>query len=349
MKLSYLYVFIIALFSICSACSNGDSDLDDLEEQIENMDDERDLDGEDDEQNDEHGDQDDNDEHDRDCFDFVYPISYTMPDGSTISGDSEDVIDEQISNWYASNGESDIEPKIVFPIQIKIEDRLVDVDSEEALERFITEHCEREEGEDHWDCFEFVYPISFTMPDGSTISGENEEALDELIEDWYVNNGESDQRPQLVYPVQIIIGDQLFDVNSDAALESIITEHCEREEGGDHWDCYEFVYPISYTMPDGSTISGDSEDALDRQIRDWYNENGESDIRPQLIYPIEIIFGDRLIDINSDEEFERFITEHCERDEEQEFDCPELRANFGDPCRKSDETEGRVNEECECV
>lgn len=53
-------------------------------------------------------------------------------------------------------------------------------------------------------CIELMYPISYTMPDGAIISGE-EEAIETAMKTWYENNPSSEEKPVLSYPVDFIV------------------------------------------------------------------------------------------------------------------------------------------------
>ena len=56
-------------------------------------------------------------------------------------------------------------------------------------------------------CFDFIYPITFTMSDGTSIvvSGNNEEGWQEL-KDWYDNNSDLESKEyNLEYPVEVIL------------------------------------------------------------------------------------------------------------------------------------------------
>ena len=347
-KLNYSLIgFLFFAFLILTSCERGESDDFEEVEVIEQID-ENENEGED-------QDEDEDEMSEGDCFDFIYPVSYIMPDGSTLTGNDEEEIDDLIDDWYESNGDVDLEPELVYPVQIILGDRIFDANSEEELERLYEELChdQDDDGEhEEEECFEYVYPISFEMPDGSTITGDNEEAIERQIEEWYEINGDVDLDPELVYPVQIIFGDRIFDANSEEELERLYDELChDEEDDGEHEEeeCFEYVYPISFEMPDGSTITGDNEEEIERQIEEWYEINGENDQRPELVFPVQIIFGDRIFDASSEEELERLYAELCrDHNDDDEFDCEELRANVGDPCRNDDGTVGEVNEDCEC-
>jgi len=56
------------------------------------------------------------------CFDFVYPISYIMPDGTIITGDSEEDIWQLIKAWYEGHPDEKEEPELQYPFDIKYKD-----------------------------------------------------------------------------------------------------------------------------------------------------------------------------------------------------------------------------------
>ena len=64
---------------------------------------------------------------------------------------------------------------------------------------------EREDYEEGLECFELVYPLNWSMPDGTNISVDNENDWDE-VRAWYVQNPDADQR-YIQYPVNIIYQD----------------------------------------------------------------------------------------------------------------------------------------------
>ena len=66
---------------------------------------------------------------------------------------------------------------------------------------------------------------------------------------------------------------------------------------------FKFVFPISYTMPDGSTISANDVRELKALIKLWYDENPDSKEKPKLVYPVDLDFGKgRVVTIDNEEE-----------------------------------------------
>ena len=74
-----------------------------------------------------------------------------------------------------------------------------------------------------------VYPITFTMPDGSTITLESEEGFSEM-ESWYEANDSYEQEPTFQYPIEIVLRDEegvtTLTINNDEELEEA-EENCE--------------------------------------------------------------------------------------------------------------------------
>ena len=161
-----------------------------------------------------------------------------MPDGSTITVETDDNAGwQEIKDWYNSNPDSEERPTLQFPVDITYEtedgDTTLTVNNDEEME-YVKRRCWEEWGddgsEDDEECYEFVLPISFTMPDGTTITVENEEGWLNLRE-WYMNNCESEEEPLLQYPVNIV----LF---NDEGEETTVTINNEEEMNALEEECW---------------------------------------------------------------------------------------------------------------
>ena len=311
---------------------------------------------------------------DEDCFDFIYPISFTYPDGTVISG-NEDELDAAFEDYARNNPDVDVEPTLVLPVKVFYLDRddLIEITSEEGFERLLSS-CEdrdddgdRDEGDrgddddrDDTDrdnsCFEFVYPISFTMPDGTTISGTARE-LTAQIADWYENNPRSDREPEHVFPVSIvwIQSDEEFVVENLETLEAAY-ERCENldedDDGGrdEMEDCVEFVYPLSVEMPDGTILSGNQE-TLRSNIAEWLEAHPDARQTWSLVFPLDIIIPtrDAVITVQSEAELDRYNSLCNDSGTgSSDLDCPDLNGDIGDACRKRDGSEGQITRTCSC-
>ena len=130
--------------------------------------------------------------------------------------------------------------------------------------------------------------------------------------------------PELTYPVDIAFeteeGESVTTLNSEEELE-LAKRDCreEWEEGEDDGrDCFEMVLPITFVMPDGSSLTvSEEEDWLN--VRLWYEENGDVEEEPSYQFPVDILYetenGNTMtVTINSQEEMEA-AEEECWEDE----------------------------------
>ena len=68
------------------------------------------------------------------CFAFVYPISYLMPDSSTVTVASEE--SPALRRWYAANPRYTEEPTLLFPVDVVFDNgNTATLNSERALRR----------------------------------------------------------------------------------------------------------------------------------------------------------------------------------------------------------------------
>ena len=266
----------------------------------------------------------DYDKGDWKCFDLSLPVSYTMPDGSTITVSNEEDWDA-IKSWYEENPESEEKPVLQFPVNVEFDDETVTVNSEEEL-RELKQECWLDEN-DKRECFYLVFPVTYIMPDGSTITVEtkDDDAGWQLIKDWYDANPDSDERPTLQFPVDITYetedGDTTFTVNNDEEMiyvKSRCREEWANDDSEEDEECYEFVLPISFTMPDGTTITIENEEDW-YNLREWYVNNSEAEEEPLLQYPVNVILLDEegtSVTLNNDEEMTA-LEEECWGNEDE--------------------------------
>lgn len=142
--------------------------------------------------------------------------------------------------WLEENGEI-LSKEIAF-------DELFEKDNE---------CCHEDEDEEfEKECFEFIYPVDFTMPDGSQLRIENDDSWDKM-EEWYENNPEfNDQKAEFVYPFQVLIfeTEETLTINNEEEFEEIF-ELCDCE----HDDEYREVIVEELVRAeecDGELVSG---------------------------------------------------------------------------------------------
>jgi len=267
-------------------------------------------------------DRDDGNKEDWKCFELVFPVTFDMPDGSiiTVTNDDEDGWAE-IKAWYEANPDAEERPALQYPVVIFFEEESITVNSDEDMREAYGEcYTDRDGWGRKRECFELVYPVTFIMPDGSsiTIETDDENSWEEL-KDWYdENEGYEEVRPELEYPVDIVYetnaGDSIVTINTEEEM-MIVKQEC-REEFDENRECFELVLPVTYLMPDGTSITIEDEDGY-MTLREWYEEN-QSEEEPALQYPVDIVYetdeGDVTVTINNEEEMNAF-REECEDNE----------------------------------
>ena len=82
-------------------------------------------------------------------------------------------------------------------------------------------------------CFDLVFPITFIMPDESTITIENKEGYG-ILREWYAANPDATEKPVLQFPVDIVYeteeGDSTVTINNEEEMRSA-HEDCRGEDG----------------------------------------------------------------------------------------------------------------------
>jgi len=154
---------------------------------------------------------------------------------------------------------------------------------------------------DGFKCFELIFPFTFIMPDASSIIIEQEDDY-MMIRDWYSNNLDSEEKPILDYPVSVIYKDGSVRImNNHEDMEDKKSD-CKKRDDEKDWECFSIVYPITFTMRDGSIISMSDEGNWD-ELKSWYDQNLDTEERPTLNYPIEINYKDGTSQtVNNDDE-----------------------------------------------
>jgi hypothetical protein len=239
------------------------------------------------------------------CFDFVYPINLVSPDGSTTVLNSDADLEAAIQTSIVSG----VEPTFNYPIQVETEDNvIVNVADDEALCDLMFECFDEYEGE----CFEFNFPITMTLSDGSNVTANDWDEFETILDNYYSDPQNVDEIT-LVYPISVTMLDDgtVVTINNDAEGEAL-AEQCY---GGFEFDCFEFVFPLSFTMSDGSTISGNDDEELMLAFEAYIGANPNDTIAPTFNYPVSVTHFDGTTEtINNDAELETLFMD-CFGDE----------------------------------
>ena len=134
------------------------------------------------------------------CFELLLPITFLMPDGSDIHVENEDGYKE-IKSWYTYHSTRE-KPQLQYPVNVIYRDGIMELIENDDAMNDIKSNCRKwYDDKKEWNCFKLIYPITFVIEDGTTITMENSEDWSTL-KAWHEANPESD-RPILEYPVDI--------------------------------------------------------------------------------------------------------------------------------------------------
>ena len=167
--------------------------------------------------------------HNKRCFKFVFPLTFSLGETSYTANDYQEFRDAMKAN-YEETGEKQ-KPVFVFPIQIEFgegdEVETVTINSDDELKEAF-QACRGEE--DDKKCFTFGFPVSFTMPDGSVLTAEDEKDLEEKMGAFYESYTGEKKRPEVVFPVDLIFEDgSSLTVNSPEEMKQAWKENCKRD------------------------------------------------------------------------------------------------------------------------
>ena len=150
------------------------------------------------------------------CFELVFPVTLSLPDGTTAEVDSYDEMTQSFRAFFAANGHLGggrrPHPSFVFPVSVVSQDgELITLNNEDELRRLRTacdggrfgQHDPRGHARRWLSCFEITFPVSIEFPDGTTAQANNREALHQIIRTWKQNNPGVDERPQVVFPMTV--------------------------------------------------------------------------------------------------------------------------------------------------
>jgi len=92
----------------------------------------------------------DKDHDKKECFNLLYPVSYLMPDGTTITGDEEKVLDQLIKDWYLANDGNKNKYELIYPVSIKSKkvDGIITFENEDEFADWKIENCKKKDQED---------------------------------------------------------------------------------------------------------------------------------------------------------------------------------------------------------
>jgi len=175
------------------------------------------------------------------CFDLVFPVSFTLPDGTTKTVNSDDELKSSLKGWVngkKKKGEKcdSLRPKLVLPVTVINEaGNTLTISTAEEL-KALRDSCDRGKfkGGHHKDhakkggsCFKLNFPITVQLPDSSTQIANNAEEIKAIGQNWKKNHPTLKGHPHLVFPLSVTKKDgTVVTLNSKEELKALRTS-CE--------------------------------------------------------------------------------------------------------------------------
>lgn len=225
------------------------------------------------------------------CFDIDFPITIIFPDGTSQTVNSEEEIETSIDAFYEANQDVEEEPTLDYPVTVTLEDGTTQVlNTDDDLEALI-EICEM--GEDEED----------EEYDGEEGDSEDEDDEGDSEDEDEDEDDEGDSEDS---------DDEGNSEDSDDEDDEGDSEDSEDEDEFLDDLCFEFNYPITVVLPDGSSQMVNDENELEDGIEDFYDANPDVETDPTLVYPVTVTLEDGTTqELNSDEDLFTLI-DSCE-------------------------------------
>ncbi len=150
------------------------------------------------------------------CFEVVFPVSVSFPDGTTVEVSSREELRKAIKEWKASGGEG--RPHLVFPIEVVHYGETVVVENGMQF-RHLLRKCRMDRMK---PCFKINFPIDIELPGGEVIEVGNRMKMRILIRRWKKNHPNADRHPEIVFPITVTMKDgSVQEVNSKEELQAL--------------------------------------------------------------------------------------------------------------------------------
>jgi hypothetical protein len=168
-------------------------------------------------------------------------------------------------------------------------------------------------------CFEFVYPLTLSYNNGTTVVVANENELLSILEnetsELYIDG--------ISFPFDILVAGSTVPVTiaDEEAFWNAI-ENCDMDTYDDSIsenDCFTFVYPFSLVTNNNQTIVITSESALLNILDD---DDNDDNYIVDFVYPFSIIINNETVQVDNAYEFEELI-EDCSS---SNCNCPDIDA-----------------------
>ncbi|NND08612.1 MAG: hypothetical protein HKN87_19735 [Saprospiraceae bacterium] len=173
-------------------------------------------------------------------------------------------------------------------------------------------------------CAEFVFPMSITFDDGTTMEVADYPAFRNALRTYREANPDA-THPTLNYPIDVFtqIG-TIITVDSAGEMRALRMQCRKRffERHGHKGHrfrgkgyCFKLVFPVAIVFPGGSVLEAAGRPALKTALRAWKIQNPHNEERPQLQFPLTVEMEDETqVTVQSQEELQA-LKEECSAEE----------------------------------
>jgi len=257
--------------------------------------------------------------HPRICFDLIFPVTVIFLNDSTITAEDEEELRTALRRWKVANPDAEERPEFEFPVQVERRNgNVLTIDTQREFMRLVRS-CPPNRGprgprggfHQPKECFDLIFPVTISFPDGSTTTVEDNEALREALRAWKEANPDAEERPEFVFPIDVILEDGTTKTIESAEAFRELLATCGPLEGERPGDCFDLIFPVTINFPDGSSVTVESEEELKEAIRAWRAENPGNRARPTLALPVDVTLEDGTTQTITTEEELRDLLESC--------------------------------------
>jgi hypothetical protein len=181
-------------------------------------------------------------------------------------------------------------------------------------------------------CYELVFPVSMKLPDGTSATFNSYDEMKASLKSFHQRRPkghggnrpprDSGSRPEFVFPFSVISQDGTTQVINNQDELHTLREACGGGSFGNHGPkghggrlkCFELNFPISLTLPDGTTKSFADHKSLGTFLKDWRTANPNAPERPKLSFPLTVTMksDSTTVTLNSKEEL-KSLKENCRK------------------------------------
>jgi len=163
----------------------------------------------------------------KECFEIEYPIGIVFPNEKVTTVSDEDEFHDILKAWYKENPKEKEKPSLSYPVKVNFKEDIQKTINNEKEMMLLKEYCDKKGTKTDKPCFKLVFPISYEMPDGAIISGDNHEDIKTDLKAWYESNTGSKEKPSLVYPVDVILEDgSTMTINNEDEMIALKKKDC---------------------------------------------------------------------------------------------------------------------------